>query len=273
MPVTVRTSCTRMQRTSTRRTRSQAGAAGTRSRRQADEQGRQDLQRHLQASRMHRGRCCWQPVSTRQHALQGTDFNTVWNERTRTTRRRASRSRNGPFILSNYTKGQSITMTRNPKWWGPHAPYLDKVVFVFRTNTDTEIQAIRGGEVDAIYPQPQLQLVDLKGSAGTQDPVERRHDPRALRLQRAAEGRLPARAARRGSGRRSSYSINRQASSTRSTRSSTRSSGSCRTSRYGNSQTGKYQPHFGQYSYSPAKVAGIMQKHGCTKGGDGIFVV
>ena len=35
------------------------------------------------------------------------------------------------------------------------------MVFVFRTNTDTEIQAIRGGEVDVIYPQPQLQLADL----------------------------------------------------------------------------------------------------------------
>ena len=68
--------------------------------------------------------------------------------------------------MTNYTKGQSMTFTRNPKWWGPHKPYLDKVVFVFRTNTDTEIQAIRGGEVDAIYPQPQLQLLDLKGTAG-----------------------------------------------------------------------------------------------------------
>jgi len=97
--------------------------------------------------------------------LQGTDFNTVWNDNYNNPKTGKAIG-DGPFILSNYTKGQSLTMTRNPKWWGPHKPYLDKVVFVFRTNTDTEIQAIRGGEVDVIYPQPQLQLVDLKGQSG-----------------------------------------------------------------------------------------------------------
>ena len=99
------------------------------------------------------------------HALQGADMNTVWNNAIVNPKTNKPIG-NGPFIFSNYTKGQSITMTRNPKWWGPHAPYLDKVVFVFRTNTDTEIQAIRGGEVDVIYPQPQLQLADLKGQSG-----------------------------------------------------------------------------------------------------------
>ena len=41
---------------------------------------------------------------------------------------------------------------------------------------------------------------------------------------------------------------------------------------YGNTQKGKYVPHFGAYTYSPSKVAAIMQKHNCTKGSDGIFV-
>jgi len=100
-----------------------------------------------------------------QHALQGSDQNTVWLDNNLNPKTKQPIG-NGPFLMSNYTKGQSITMTRNPKWWGPHKPYLDKIVFVFRTNTDTEIQAIRGGEVDAIYPQPQLQLADLRGQAG-----------------------------------------------------------------------------------------------------------
>ena len=41
---------------------------------------------------------------------------------------------------------------------------------------------------------------------------------------------------------------------------------------YGNTQKGKYVPHFGRYTYSPSKVAAIMNKHNCTKGSDGIFV-
>ena len=39
-------------------------------------------------------------------------------------------------------------------------------MFRFITNTNSEIQAIRSGEVDAIYPQPQLALADLRNQAG-----------------------------------------------------------------------------------------------------------
>ena len=73
----------------------------------------------------------------------------------------------GPFILESYTKGQSMTMVRNPKYYGK-APKIGKIVFRFITNTDSEIQAIKGGEVDAIYPQPQLQLGDLRKTSGAQ---------------------------------------------------------------------------------------------------------
>ena len=58
-----------------------------------------------------------------------------------------------------------MTMVRNPKFYGPQ-PKIDKIVFRFITNTDSEIQAIKGGEVDAIYPQPQLQLGDLRKTSG-----------------------------------------------------------------------------------------------------------
>src|SRR5438093_5882227 len=98
------------------------------------------------------------------HALAGADFNNVWNDNNNhphTGKAIAS----GPFILGNYTQGQSITMVRNAKGW-PHPSKLDKIVFVFRTNTDSEIQALRGGEVDAIYPQAQLQLADLRSQPG-----------------------------------------------------------------------------------------------------------
>jgi len=39
-------------------------------------------------------------------------------------------------------------------------------VFKFLTDTNTEIQQVRGGEVDAIYPQPQQALSELSGQSG-----------------------------------------------------------------------------------------------------------
>ena len=99
-----------------------------------------------------------------KHALQGKDFNEVWNTNvnSQTTGKPIG---SGPFILESYTKGQSMTMVRNTRYYGTR-PKLDKIVFRFITNTDSEIQAIKGGEVDAIYPQPQLQLGDLRRTSG-----------------------------------------------------------------------------------------------------------
>jgi peptide/nickel transport system substrate-binding protein len=64
----------------------------------------------------------------------------------------------GPWF-AKWNKGQNIVLTPNPKYWGPK-PHLDKVVFQFETDTAAEFQAFRSGQVDAIYPQPQLDVVD-----------------------------------------------------------------------------------------------------------------
>jgi peptide/nickel transport system substrate-binding protein len=63
----------------------------------------------------------------------------------------------GPWF-AKWNKGDSIVLTPNPKYWGPK-PHLDKVVFKFETNTAAEFQAFKSGQVDAIYPQPQLDVV------------------------------------------------------------------------------------------------------------------
>src|SRR5690242_13710288 len=99
-----------------------------------------------------------------QHALAGADFNSVWDANYNNPHNGQTMA-TGPFKLGSYTKGQKIVMVRNPTFFG-HKPTLSSMTFVFRTVTDTEIQAIRGGEVDAIYPQPQLQLAALRGQSG-----------------------------------------------------------------------------------------------------------
>src|ERR1700730_9748327 len=100
-----------------------------------------------------------------QHALQGADFNTVWNDGIVNPTNGKPIS-DGPFVLTQWQKGSQITLVRNTRWWGPHRPYLNSVIFRFLTNTNTEIQQVRGGEVDAIYPQPQFQLADLRQAPG-----------------------------------------------------------------------------------------------------------
>ena len=96
-------------------------------------------------------------------ALVGQQFNTFWancvcgND--------GKPISDGPFYMSNYTKGQGLTLKPNPFWYG-HKPALKEVDFKLITDTNSEIQAMRGGEVDAINPSPQTALAQLQNQAG-----------------------------------------------------------------------------------------------------------
>jgi peptide/nickel transport system substrate-binding protein len=53
----------------------------------------------------------------------------------------------GPFVMSEWTRGQSWTMVRNPYFWGPE-PTVDEVQYRIYTNQEALVQALRNGEVD-----------------------------------------------------------------------------------------------------------------------------
>jgi peptide/nickel transport system substrate-binding protein len=64
----------------------------------------------------------------------------------------------GWFKVENYTPGQSLTLVRNDKYFGPKAN-LDSVVFRFLPESTTQPAALQNNEVDMMYPQPQLDQV------------------------------------------------------------------------------------------------------------------
>jgi peptide/nickel transport system substrate-binding protein len=64
----------------------------------------------------------------------------------------------GPFVVKDYTPGQSLTLARNEKYYG-QKPSLDSVVFRFLPESTTQPAALQNNEVDMIYPQPQLDMV------------------------------------------------------------------------------------------------------------------
>jgi peptide/nickel transport system substrate-binding protein len=96
-------------------------------------------------------------------ALAGLDFNKFWSDCV--CGNDGKPVSDGPFLLTNYTRGQGSTLMANPDWYGTK-PGLKELDFKVITDTNSEIQAMRGGEVDAIYPSPQTALAQLKGQAG-----------------------------------------------------------------------------------------------------------
>ena len=96
-------------------------------------------------------------------ALVGQDFNKLWTNCICGSDGKPVSD--GPFYLSNYTQGQGSTLKANPFWAGAK-PGLAEVDFKIITDTNTEVQAMRGGEVDAISPTFGSNLLPLKGQSG-----------------------------------------------------------------------------------------------------------
>jgi peptide/nickel transport system substrate-binding protein len=202
-----------------------------------------------------------------KHALEGEDFNQVWNANYNNKQGQTMAS--GPFKLASYTKGQSLVMVRNPSFFGKR-PTVDKITFVFRTNTDTEIQAIRGGEVDAIYPQPQLQLADLRGQAGLRVQSNAGTSLEHIDINQGPKVSNPL-LRQRWFRQAIAYSIDRKGMVNRLFKTLHPGLPVLNNLTYTTQQKGKYVPHFTKYRYKPAKVTALFRSHGCRKGGDGIW--
>ncbi len=68
----------------------------------------------------------------------------------------------GPYQLlkKNIQAGKKVVvLTENPKWWGTK-PVIKKIVYNnIGSTSDTVVKSIKNGDVNMVYPQPQLDLV------------------------------------------------------------------------------------------------------------------
>ncbi|MEM7483064.1 MAG: ABC transporter substrate-binding protein [Acidobacteriota bacterium] len=72
----------------------------------------------------------------------------------------------GPFLIASWSPQQEIVLERNPEYWDPVQPYLDRVVFRIVTDQSNQISQLLAGQIDmASNPAPD-QLDRLKESEG-----------------------------------------------------------------------------------------------------------
>ncbi|MFF0447917.1 peptide ABC transporter substrate-binding protein [Streptomyces sp. NPDC004609] len=72
----------------------------------------------------------------------------------------------GPFKIKEWKKGTSVTLVPNDRYWGKR-PKLDKVTFQFTADTASAFQAFKSGQLDALYPTPQLDVIEqIKNGLG-----------------------------------------------------------------------------------------------------------
>ena len=62
----------------------------------------------------------------------------------------------GPFVMTEFTPGQSVVMAANPSYWGweGEEPPYDQVIFRLFENPDAMVAALQQGEIDAAQGVP-----------------------------------------------------------------------------------------------------------------------
>jgi peptide/nickel transport system substrate-binding protein len=198
------------------------------------------------------------------HVLEGENFNKVWTNGI-VDPDTGEGIASGPFVFESYNKGADLTIVRNENWYGDHLAYLDEIVFRFIPETTSEIQAMRGGEVQAIYPQPQLELVELNqepsveiqsGAGTTWEHIDFQYSNPLLKeeyVRKAiAEG------------------IDRQAIIDQLFKDINPDLEPLNNMIFLNNFP-DYEEHFGDYGGSPEEATALLEDNGCTKGNDGIY--
>ncbi|HWE64450.1 MAG TPA: ABC transporter substrate-binding protein, partial [Chloroflexota bacterium] len=71
----------------------------------------------------------------------------------------------GPYQIVSWQKGSTITLQRNPYWWGPK-PYLDTVKLVNVPNDNTRVLQLQGKQADIIENPPSNLLKQIASYPG-----------------------------------------------------------------------------------------------------------
>jgi peptide/nickel transport system substrate-binding protein len=73
----------------------------------------------------------------------------------------------GPYTLQSFTPGQQSVHVRNPNYWRSGQPYFDKVIVIDFPDDTARVNALLGGQVDAITDVPPAQVAVVNGHSGT----------------------------------------------------------------------------------------------------------
>ncbi|GAA1842395.1 oligopeptide ABC transporter substrate-binding protein OppA [Pseudonocardia ailaonensis] len=66
----------------------------------------------------------------------------------------------GPFKVDNWQNNVALTLVPNPKWYGATKTKLDRLVIRVITDATQEPLALQNNEVQALFPQPQVDIVN-----------------------------------------------------------------------------------------------------------------
>ena len=192
-----------------------------------------------------------------RHALRGKNFNRVWNRKIPISA--------GPFEWGEWVVGDHLTLVRNDDYWGEHVAYLDEVEFRFIYRQGRQIEALRDGEVDVIYPTADPLLAEVYSFPD----VAVQSSPSMVweHLDFSFRRRLLQKPFIR---RALAFAIDREAIVEEVVHSIDPNVAVLDSLVMLTNEPG-YEPHFDRYHYDPDQANQILDNHGCERGSDSIY--
>ena len=187
-----------------------------------------------------------------------------------TIRRRVQPIGSGPFLVERWERGNQITLRRNPRYWGPHPAYLDRLVVRFQVQGPALREAFRRGELDVashfppgfvaeLQQEPALRVLSNQRAAGW--------DHFEIRIGPGGHPALGNKLVRQAL----AYGIDRAAIVEQFLRVADRSA-SQRDSAVFPTRSPHYRRNWERYRYRPAEARRLLEEAGCRRGADGIYV-
>jgi len=203
-----------------------------------------------------------------RHALAGENLETIWTDRIDNPKTGAAIG-SGPFLVERWERGKQITLRRNPRYWGSHSSYLDRLVVRFQVQGTALRDGFRRGELDAashfppgfvpeLRQEPDLQVLSNQRAAGW-DHFEIRIGPGG---HPALRNKLVRRALAHG--------IDRVAIVQQFLRETDRNA-TQRDSAVFPTQSPHYRRNWQIYDHRPAEARRLLEQAGCRRGADGIY--
>ena len=201
-----------------------------------------------------------------KHVLAGHDFDQVWRDEIADPVTHEPIG-SGPFLVTGWTKGQSLTTTRNPRWFG-RRPFLDSIEYRVVPSLNDQFQGIRDGSLDLIAPQAQTGIAEIRNVEGVtlqiaegtaMEHLDFNVGSATMPLLREAWFRQAV-----------VYSVDRAAVAAASFDTLIPNYPALHNLSFAAVEP-SYEPVFAHYIYSLQTVAELMTAHGCARAADGIW--
>ena len=72
----------------------------------------------------------------------------------------------GPFLVERLERGRQLVLRRNPRYWGPHPAYVERLVVRFAQSATDPSEELRSGELDVAMGVPPAAVPAVRRQPG-----------------------------------------------------------------------------------------------------------